>query len=196
MTDGAPSKYNNYDHTNHDPYGWDQFDYKEYVVSNDLNAAETLKEHHQNAEIYTIGFDVEDGNSPYEGINFSGEECQSILQRIATDNDHYISATDTADLNEAFSSIGTNIRKAGTEAVVTDIIGSAYRLQKTTSQGFNTDPVIEVKSYNLNAEGNRTGEPRVLETVSFSNGGNTVTSSVKEVQWFVPHKFCLRLPVR
>lgn len=181
MTDGAPSKYNNYDHTNHDPYGWDQFDYKEYVVSNDLNAAETLKEHHQNAEIYTIGFDVEDGNSPYEGINFSGEECQSILQRIATDNDHYISATDTADLNEAFSSIGTNIRKAGTEAVVTDIIGSAYRLQKTTSQGFNTDPVIEVKSYNLNAEGNRTGEPRVLETVSFSNGGNTVTSSVKEV---------------
>lgn len=186
MTDGAPSKYNDYNHTDHDPNDrWYPFDYKEYVVSHGLDAAETLKENHQNAEIYTIGFDIADGNSPYDGINFSGEECQSILQRIATDNDHYISATDTADLNEAFASIGTNIRKAGTEAVVTDIIGNAYTLQKADYHAVYGDtsatlinPVIEVKNYKLDEEGNRTGEAEILERVTFSDEGDSASSTV------------------
>lgn len=181
MTDGAPSKYNEYDHSDHNPDDWwgSRFDYREYVVTHTLDAAETLKSNHQNAEIYTIGFDIDNGNSPIDGIDFSAAECRSILQKIATDNDHFINASNSEALYAAFESIGSSLRKAGTEAVVTDEIGSAYTLQKTTSQGFDTTPVIEVKSYELDENGSRTGEPTVIETVTFGNNGTTATSSVK-----------------
>lgn len=177
MTDGAPSKYNNYTVP-----GTTASTFEKRVNNYDLTTAETVK--NQGVTVYTIGFDMDSGNSPYGEVWFSAADCQNILKKIATDENHYINASNSQDLNAAFEAIGTNIRKAGTEAVVTDIVGSAYTLQKTQyhsqfddSGSATNTPVIEVKSYQLDADGNRTGEPTVLETVTFSNDGNTVTSS-------------------
>lgn len=172
MTDGAPSKYNGYTvpSTNSSTF-------ERQVNYNDLTTAETVK--NQGVTVYTIGFAMDEGNSPYDDVWFSGTDCQNILKKIATDDNHYINASNGQDLQEAFESIGSSLRKAGTEAVVTDEIGSAYTLQKTTSQGFDTTPVIEVKSYELDENGSRTGEPTVIETVTFGNNGTPATSSVK-----------------
>ena len=177
MTDGAPSKYN--DSTVPGTYA---STFENRVNNYNLTNAETVK--NQGVTVYTIGFDMDSGNSPYGEVWFSATDCQNILKKIATDENHYINASNSQDLNAAFEAIGTNIRKAGTEAVVTDIVGSAYTLQKTpyhyqfdNSGSATTTPVIEVKSYQLDDDGNRTGEPTVLETVTFSNDGNTVTSS-------------------
>lgn len=177
MTDGAPSKYNN-----STVPGTTASTFENRVNNNNLTNAETVK--NQGVTVYTIGFDMDSGNSPYGEVWFSATACQNILKKIATDENHYINASNSQDLNAAFEAIGTNIRKAGTEAVVTDIVGSAYTLQKTpyhyqfdNSGSATTTPVIEVKSYQLDDDGNRTGEPTVLETVTFSNDGNTVTSS-------------------
>lgn len=177
MTDGAPSKYNN-----STVPGTTASTFENRVNNYDLTNAETVK--NQGVTVYTIGFDMDSGNSPYGEVWFSATDCQNILKKIATDENHYINASNSQDLNAAFEAIGTNIRKAGTEAVVTDIVGSAYTLQKTpyhyqfdNSGSATTTPVIEVKSYQLDDDGNRTGEPTVLETVTFSNDGNTVTSS-------------------
>lgn len=177
MTDGAPSKYNN-----STVPGTTASTFENRVNNYNLTNAETVK--NQGVTVYTIGFDMDSGNSPYGEVWFSATDCQNILKKIATDENHYINASNSQDLNAAFEAIGTNIRKAGTEAVVTDIVGSAYTLQKTpyhyqfdNSGSATTTPVIEVKSYQLDADGNRTGEPTVLETVTFSNDGNTVTSS-------------------
>lgn len=172
MTDGAPSKYNGY--TVPDTRATI---FENQVNNNDLTTAETVK--NQGVTVYTIGFAMDEGNEPYDGVWFSGTDCQNILKKIATDDNHYINASNGQDLQEAFESIGSTLRKAGTEAVVTDEIGSAYTLQKTTSQGFDTTPVIEVKSYELDENGSRTGEPTVIETVTFGNNGTTATSSVK-----------------
>lgn len=177
MTDGAPSKYNN-----STVPGTSASTFENRVNNYNLTNAETVK--NQGVTVYTIGFDMDSGNSPYGEVWFSATDCQNILKKIATDENHYINASNSQDLNAAFEAIGTNIRKAGTEAVVTDIVGSAYTLQKTpyhyqfdNSGSATTTPVIEVKSYQLDDDGNRTGEPTVLETVTFSNDGNTVTSS-------------------
>lgn len=172
MTDGAPSKYNGYTVP-----GTNSSTFERQVNNNDLTTAETVK--NQGVTVYTIGFAMNEGNEPYDGVWFSGTDCQNILKKIATDDNHYINASNGQDLQEAFESIGSSLRKAGTEAVVTDEIGSAYTLQKTTSQGFDTTPVIEVKSYELDENGSRTGEPTVIETVTFGNNGTTATSSVK-----------------
>ena len=172
MTDGAPSKYNGYTVP-----GTGATTFENQVNNNNLTTAETVK--NQGVTVYTIGFAMDEGNDPYDDVWFSGTDCQNILKKIATDDNHYINASNGQDLQEAFESIGSSLRKAGTEAVVTDEIGSAYTLQKTTSQGFDTTPVIEVKSYELDENGSRTGEPTVIETVTFENDGTTATSSVK-----------------
>ncbi|MDN0061403.1 VWA domain-containing protein [Mediterraneibacter glycyrrhizinilyticus] len=183
MTDGAPSKYNDYNHGDNGRY----FDYKEHVLDNTLNAAEALKSNHTGTEVYTIGFDMANGSDVTDNgsISFDASECRSILQKIASDSNHYINADNSEALNAAFEKIGSNIRKAGTEAVVTDIVGSAYTLQKAVYHAKYNDekseqiqPVIEVKNYRLDESGNRVGEPEILERVTFSEDGTTATSSV------------------
>lgn len=183
MTDGAPSKYNDYNHGDNGRY----FDYKEHVLDNTLNAAEALKSNHTGTEVYTIGFDMANGSDVTDNgsISFDASECRSILQKIASDSNHYINADNSEALNAAFEKIGSNIRKAGTEAVVTDIVGSAYTLQKAVYHADYNDeeseqiqPVIEVKNYRLDENGNRVGEPEILERVTFSDDGTTATSSV------------------
>ena len=117
--------------------------FENQVNDYDLTTAETVK--NQGVTVYTIGFAMDEGNSPYGDVWFSGTNCQNILKKIATDDNHYINASNGQDLQEAFEST----------------------------------PVIEVKSYELDENGSRTGEPTVIETVTFGNNGTTATSSVK-----------------
>ena len=179
MTDGAPSKYNNRIASS------DNFNnYRTNVVNEQLRTAQELKNSHPGVKVFTIGFDMAEGSTVLEGswggdYSFTAAQCRTVLQNLATEPSYYINADNGEALNEAFETIGSSLRKAGTEAVVTDEIGSAYTLQKTTSQGFDTTPVIEVKSYELDENGSRTGEPTVIETVTFGNNGTTATSSVK-----------------
>lgn len=179
MTDGAPSKYNARTASSQD------FDnYRDRVVNSQLTTAQKLKNNYPGVKVFTIGFDMAEGSTVLTGgwgekYSFSAEQCRTVLQNLATDPSYYINADNGEALYAAFESIGSSLRKAGTEAVVTDEIGSAYTLQKTTSQGFDTTPVIEVKSYELDENGSRTGEPTVIETVTFGNNGTTATSSVK-----------------
>ena len=179
MTDGAPSKYNARTASSQD------FDnYRDRVVNSQLTTAQELKNNYPGVKVFTIGFDMAEGSTVLTGgwgedYSFSAEQCRTVLQNLATDPSYYINADNGEALYAAFESIGSSLRKAGTEAVVTDEIGSAYTLQKTTSQGFDTTPVIEVKSYELDENGSRTGEPTVIETVTFGNNGTTATSSVK-----------------
>ena len=179
MTDGAPSKYNNRTASSNNFYS-----YRNNVVSEQLTTAQELKNSHPGVKVFTIGFDMAEGSTVLTGgwgevYSFSAEQCRTVLQNLATDPSYYINADNGEALYAAFESIGSSLRKAGTGAVVTDEIGSAYTLQKTTSQGFDTTPVIEVKSYELDENGSRTGEPTVIETVTFGNNGTTATSSVK-----------------
>lgn len=179
MTDGAPSKYNARAASSQ---GFDN--YRDRVVNNQLTTAQELKNNYPGVKVFTIGFDMAEGSTVLTGgwgedYSFSAEQCRTVLQNLATDPSYYINADNGEALYAAFESIGSSLRKAGTEAVVTDEIGSAYTLQKTTSQGFDTTPVIEVKSYELDENGSRTGEPTVIETVTFGNNGTTATSSVK-----------------
>ena len=179
MTDGAPSKYNARTASSQ---GFDN--YRDRVVNNQLTTAQELKNNYPGVKVFTIGFDMAEGSTVLTGgwgevYRFSAEQCRTVLQNLATDPSYYINADNGEALYAAFESIGSSLRKAGTEAVVTDEIGSAYTLQKTTSQGFGTTPVIEVKSYELDENGSRTGEPTVIETVTFGNNGTTATSSVK-----------------
>lgn len=179
MTDGAPSKYNTRTASSQ---GFDN--YRDRVVNSQLTTAQELKNNYPGVKVFTIGFDMAEGSTVLTGgwgedYSFSAEQCRTVLQNLATDPSYYINADNGEALYAAFESIGSSLRKAGTEAVVTDEIGSAYTLQKTTSQGFDTTPVIEVKSYELDENGSRTGEPTVIETVTFGNNGTTATSSVK-----------------
>lgn len=179
MTDGAPSKYNERTASSQ---GFDN--YRDRVVNSQLTTAQELKNNYPGVKVFTIGFDMAEGSTVItdswgEDYRFSAEQCRTVLQNLATDPSYYINADNGEALYAAFESIGSTLRKAGTEAVVTDEIGSAYTLQKTTSEGFDTTPVIEVKSYELDENGSRTGEPTVIETVTFENDGATATSSVK-----------------
>lgn len=179
MTDGAPSKYNNRTASSNNFYS-----YRNNVVSEQLTTAQELKNSHPGVKVFTIGFDMAEGSTVLEDgwgedYSFTAAQCRTVLQNLATEPSYYINADNGEALNSAFETIGSSLRKAGTEAVVTDEIGSAYTLQKTTSQGFDTTPVIEVKSYELDENGSRTGEPTVLEKVTFENNGTTASSTVK-----------------
>lgn len=191
MTDGAPSKYNN--------ILWEKDNTVSLVkgaTSNDLANAKTAKDN--GAIVYSIGFDM---NFSELNNGFDSAQAQSILKRIATDKNHYIPADDEEELNKAFADIATSIRKAGTNAVVTDQIGNLYDLKTTKALpngkgDLSFVPNIEVALYDvytkaevgttvdgqeitLNDVGKRKGTKTVVETVTFDSDGSGATSNLK-----------------
>lgn len=101
------------------------------------------------AKMYAIGFCLADDNQIKE------ETMQTVLGRIATDSSYYHKA-DTADaLDDAFTQIASNIKKAGYDAVFTDVMGDAYTLQieqfntKQDKTGETIFPTITVSTYPL-----------------------------------------------
>lgn len=201
MTDGAPGRYNG--NNAESSRGSLTPTYRNAVLNNTLTNAETSKS--KGATIYSIGYDLANGSSPLQdATGFSGTECTSILQKISSTSDKCISAESATDLKNAFAAIASQIRKAGTEAVVTDIIGDNFILQ-TASKTPNTPntvnqqvdlspkPTIEIKLYDLYTKsdvgktinnitvtedmiGQRKGTFTTIETISFNDEGTEATS--------------------
>lgn len=180
LSDGAPQNgYNDYNHnTNRD------------ATYNDLKKKNVLGPHKYSthvknlpATMYTVGF----GLANYSG--FTKSQMEEILRDyMATSSETFYSVQSADELTDAFEKIGTAIKKAGTNAVVTDKMGPAFNLQmgqqypsdvKNATFPTDFDTTIKVSSYKVDSQGNRTGEPTNLETVTFSKDGSTAISDQK-----------------
>lgn len=138
------------------------------------NASKKIKDE-LNTTIYTVGFCLSKVD------DFTVEICESILRdKMASSADCFKSVTTAGALDTAFQDIATSIKKAGTEAKLTDTIGDAFELQMATpSHATSFDTSIKVLSYDLDANGNRTGTPEELEKITFNSTGTSATSSLK-----------------
>lgn len=180
LSDGAPQNgYNDYKKT----YGWEDYD----ATYDDLKDNKALGPHKYSTQVknlpatmYTVGF----GLANYSG--FTKSQMEEILRDyMATSSETFYSVQSADELTDAFEKIGTAIKKAGTEAVVTDKMGPEFNLQmgqqypsgvKNATFPEDFDTTIKVSSYKVDSEGNRTGNPTNIETVTFSNDGKTATS--------------------
>lgn len=135
-----------------------------------------------NATIYTVSFGLK--GSRYDELTET--RCQQILRDyMASDSTCYKNANSKEDLQNAFTNIATAIRKAGTNAVVTDTIGDDFSLQMGNAYPSGVeatfpsdyDTSIKILSYSqVDSDGNGIGTPEVIETVTFSDDGTSVTS--------------------
>ena len=188
MTDGAPSKYNEYDIN----YNTVTNGFVNYVNSNNLQGAETAKQDPK-TKVYSIGFGMN-----YSGTNngFDQDQAADVLKKISSGaSNYYINATNADLLQAAFNKIAASIKKAGTEAKVTDKIGGAFELKTTKTlpndKGtLSYSPAITVTSYDTwtyaeysagncayNKIGTRKDSKEVLETVTFSEDGTEAYSN-------------------
>lgn len=181
LSDGAPQNgYNDYNHnTNRDAT------YDELKKNNALGTHKySTQVKNLPATMYTVGF----GLANYSG--FTKSQMEEILRDyMATSSETFYSVQSADELTDAFEKIGTAIKKAGTQAVVTDKMGPEFNLQMgqqypsgvkegvTFPEDFDT--TIKVSSYKVDSEGNRTGNPTNIETVTFSKDGKTATSDQK-----------------
>lgn len=197
MTDGAPSEYSGY------RFGQDNF--VRNVNNSLLTGAEDSKS--SGAKVYSIGFGLTNA-STNSNNGFTPAEAKAILQKISSGDRYYVSADSQDEINTAFNNIAMQIRKAGTNAMVTDKLGPAFNLQTSstipknengtiTTKPLGFNPVIEVLEYDLytktdigtvvdgvtitsNHIGTRKpGNPTVVERITFSADGATATSSLK-----------------
>lgn len=200
MTDGGPSGFTNKDGTRyHYTYGMSSWDATNIASVPYLKGAEDIKT--SGVKVYSIGLGL---NKP--GNNYTASQAKTIAANLSsnteTNKDYYVSVDDDdaqgTKLNKAFTNIASAIKKAGQNAVVTDVVGSAFDLQTSTTlpndKGtLSESPNIEVKLYDLytladfnkgtitdrNQIGTRKpGNPTVVETVTFNSDG-TATSSLK-----------------
>ena len=200
MTDGGPSGFTNKDGTRyHYTYGMNSWHATSIASVPYLKGAEEIKT--SGVKVYSIGLGL---NSP--GNSYTEAQAKKIVANLSsnteTNKDYYVSVDDDdaqgTKLNKAFTNIASAIKKAGQNAVVTDVVGSAFDLQtsKTLPNDKGTlseSPNIEVKLYDLytladfnkgtitdrNQIGTRKpGNPTVVETVTFNSDG-TATSSLK-----------------
>ena len=156
MTDGGPSGFTNTDGTRyHYTSGMSRWDATQIANVPYLKGAEDIKS--SGVKVYSIGLGL---NNP--GNNFTETQAKTIAANLssntATNKDYYVSVDDDdaqgTNLNKAFTNIASAIKKAGQNAVVTDVVGSAFDLQtsKTLPNDKGTlseSPNIEVKLYDL-----------------------------------------------
>lgn len=184
LSDGAPQNgYNDYN-VRGDSQRYHDATYQELVnhgVAKEHKYSTNVK--NLPATMYTVGF----GLANYSG--FTKEQTEKILRDwMASSEDTFYSVQSASELDDAFVNIGTAIRKAGTNASVTDKMGNSFDLQMgqqypsgVTQATFPSDfdTTIKVLSYKLDSEGKRTNQVTTKETVTFSKDGKTATSDKK-----------------
>lgn len=175
MTDGAPSTFTN---TSGKTYSW--YDYNRendfadaVMVDPYLKGAVTAK---GKATVYSIGF----GLSSSASNGFSSDEAKELVKNIATDG-YNIDASDSTELNAAFTSIAGDIKKAGTNASVKDIIGAKYELSYESPIKVILHDVYTYSDYlagscTYKQIGTRKGTSQTVETVTFSTDGTQAYS--------------------
>lgn len=200
MTDGAPSEYTG---TNGRRYVWSRFNTSNLVNganNNLLKGAEDAKT--SGAKVYSIGFGLTNATSNNNN-GFTPNEAKAILNKISSGTNYYVSADSQTEINTAFSNIAMQIRKAGTNAVVTDKLGASFNLQTTNTIPNNNgeggtkplgfDPTIEVLEYDLYTKvdynngtctfdqigSRKSTTPTIVEKVTF-NADGTVSSTLKD----------------
>ena len=200
MTDGAPSEYTG---TNGTRYVWSSSNTSNLVNganNNLLKGAEDAKT--SGAKVYSIGFGLTNATSNNNN-GFTPNEAKAILNKISSGTTYYVSADSQTEINTAFSNIAMQIRKAGTNAVVTDKLGASFNLQTTNTIPNNNgeggtkplgfDPTIEVLEYDLYTKvdynngtctfdqigSRKSTTPTIVEKVTF-NADGTVSSTLKD----------------
>ncbi|WP_195244270.1 VWA domain-containing protein [Clostridium celatum] len=200
MTDGAPSEYTG---TNGTRYVWSSSNTSNLVNganNNLLKGAEDAKT--SGAKVYSIGFGLTNATSNNNN-GFTPNEAKAILNKISSGTNYYVSADSQTEINTAFSNIAMQIRKAGTNAVVTDKLGASFNLQTTNTIPNNNgeggtkplgfDPTIEVLEYDLYTKvdynngtctfdqigSRKSTTPTIVEKVAF-NADGTVSSTLKD----------------
>ncbi|MCE9656395.1 VWA domain-containing protein [Clostridium celatum] len=200
MTDGAPSEYTG---TNGTRYVWSSSNTSNLVNganNNLLKGAEDAKT--SGAKVYSIGFGLTNATSNNNN-GFTPNEAKAILNKISSGTNYYVSADSQTEINTAFSNIAMQIRKAGTNAVVTDKLGASFNLQTTNTIPNNNgeggtkplgfDPTIEVLEYDLYTKvdynngtctfdqigSRKSTTPTIVEKVTF-NADGTVSSTLKD----------------
>ena len=181
LSDGAPTNgYNDYNNEDYDE-DWHNATYNELERNNALsNHKYSTNVKNLPATMYTVGFGLSNDDE------FTKDQAEEILKKyMATGPETFYSVQSADELTDAFEKIGTAIKKAGTNAVVTDKMGPAFNLQmgqqypsdvKNATFPTDFDTTIKVSSYKVDSQGNRTGNPTNIETVTFSNDGKTATS--------------------
>ena len=145
------------------------------------------------ATTYTLAFYViNDGN-------IAAESAKHSLKATATDEDHYVDASVSGALAEAFSKIGGQIAYAANNARFVDQMGDTFDIQLSNSvtrevdgkeEKLNFTPTIEVKTYDIwtrneflngtlkdeSQIGVRKGTTATLEVVTFNAKGTEAYS--------------------
>lgn len=142
------------------------------------------------SDIVTFNLGEDSSGNTIEGkVQFTSAQCTALINHIAGSSDRVFAADNTAQLNEAFESIGSAILLAGTNAVVTDVIHPNFELQTAdygniteypdyTASEDSKKASIEVRKYTVDTNGNRTGAYETLERVTFSTDGTAAYSNV------------------
>lgn len=174
---------------------------KTYPVIRKNNAADTDSDNWVEvaglgATMYSIGFCLE------RDKEITVDSMDYVIKNIASSDEYYFRADSAADLTNAFTAIGHEIRYAAQNAVFEDQMGSAFDLQMdptVTDSSDNTRTVdtdititthpiytsaqvgTEVNGYTVTADdvGKTYGEGTVVEKVSFTVGeeGNIAAAS-------------------
>ena len=157
------------------------------------------------ANIYPIGFDIDNGG--FSSMTFTeadGRPLSKVLEKLVTGQTlEVFSADDKDGLSKIYADLATKIRFAGTNANVTDIVDSNFDLQLTQITGsadatahgdLGFKPTIEVSAYELwtkeettdskligtrktNADGTEVVD--VLETITFNEDGTAAYSNLE-----------------
>lgn len=140
------------------------------------------------AKMYAIGFCL----AVDKEITVASME--NVLNKVATDSSYYFKADSASDLNNAFTQIASNIKKAGYDATFTDVMGDAYDLQITPIKKQDgtpvADPTITVSTYQLwkrsdyeaqactldQIDTRKNDTPAIQEKVTFSPDGTAAYS--------------------
>ena len=139
---------------------------------------------------YAVGFDLNHGG--FGDYSWTQDELKPVLEGLAGKNSVKVELAENGDVLKMFyNSLAHQIKFAGTNARVTDTIGSDFTLQTTGFGTASTPSNITVTAYDLYTKadvdgdavteamiGTRTGDSNVLETVTFNADGTQAYSSV------------------
>lgn len=131
------------------------------------------------AKVYTIGFTLRADNQ------ITVPTVEHVLKSIATDASYFKSATSAEELATVFKTIANDVTYAGENAYFLDTMGPEYDLnylqERTTGNNdsvtLKEPPKIEYKEYTLDSNGQRTGVPQILETVTFAVENGVLTEA-------------------
>lgn len=186
MTDGAPSNYNgvyyrnvsgnradvdatwvnskgeevNYTMGENGKDTYSNNNWEDYIVKTDLYWAEKVYNTENVANIYSIGFDLDQGGFKYDNVLWTFDRLSSVLAGMVPGQTLEVYSSDNKDgLNDIYKELATKIRFAGTSANVTDVVDSDFTLQMAGISGsgekhanlseHGITPKITITSYEL-----------------------------------------------